>query len=51
VLREKKLDRDVKILREDLEDWPDDPFILFNLRAIAIEREQWNDALGFLRHS
>jgi glycosyltransferase involved in cell wall biosynthesis len=51
VLREKKLDRDVTILLEDLEDSPNDPFLLFNLGHVAIERRQWNDALGYLRHS
>ena len=50
-LRARKLDRDVKILREELEDRPDDPFVLFNLGAIAIERENWREALEFLRRS
>ena len=30
-LRARKLDRDTKILLEELEDRPDDPFVLFNL--------------------
>ena len=30
-LRARKLDRDIKILRVELNDRPDDPFILFNL--------------------
>jgi glycosyltransferase involved in cell wall biosynthesis len=50
-LRARKLERDITILRLDLEDHPDDPFILFNLGAIAIERHQWDTALSFLARS
>ncbi|MFI5454314.1 MAG: glycosyltransferase [Isosphaerales bacterium] len=50
-LRARKLDRDHKILTEDLEDRPDDPFTLFNLGSIAVERQDWLEALGFLRRS
>jgi len=51
VLRARKLDRDAKILRQELAERPDDPFVLFNLGAIAIERQDWRQALGYLRHS
>ncbi|MGO9921519.1 MAG: glycosyltransferase, partial [Isosphaeraceae bacterium] len=50
-LRARKLDRDAKILREELADRPNDPFVLFNLGAIAIERQDWRQALEYLRHS
>jgi glycosyltransferase involved in cell wall biosynthesis len=50
-LRLKKLERDSKILREDLAERPDDPFVLFNLGSIAIERQDWREALDYLRHS
>jgi glycosyltransferase involved in cell wall biosynthesis len=50
-LRLRKLDRDSRILREELAERPDDPFTLFNLGAIAIERAEWSDALGYLRRS
>ena len=50
-LRDRKLERDTRILKRELEDRPDDPFILFNLGAIAIERRNWQDALGFLERS
>src|SRR5262249_32589801 len=30
---------------------PDDPFVLFNLGAIAVEREEWPVALDYLRRS
>jgi glycosyltransferase involved in cell wall biosynthesis len=50
-LRARKLDRDTKILLQELEDRPDDPFTLFNLGSIAIERQDWNGALRFLRRS
>ncbi len=48
-LRSRKLDRDTRILMQELEARPDDPFTLFNLGAIAGERKDWNGALGFLR--
>jgi len=50
-LRARKLDRDDKILREQLEDRPDDPFTLFNLGSIALEHQDWHGALGFLKRS
>ena len=50
-LRDRKLERDIKILKCELEDRPDDPFVLFNLGAIAIERREWREALGFLERS
>ena len=39
------------ILEEELKERPDEPFILFNLGAIAIERKDWMGALGYLRGS
>jgi len=50
-LRERKLQRDSKILEEELAERPDNPFVLFNLGSIAIERENWSTALGFLQRS
>jgi len=50
-LRGRKLGRDEAILREELEDRPGDPFVLFNLGSIAVEREDWATAIGFLRRS
>ena len=50
-LRMKKLDRDARILNEELAERPDDPFTLFNLGSIAIERAEWNESLGFLKRS
>ena len=50
-LRARKLDRDTRILKRELEDRPDDPFVLFNLGAIAVERREWHEALGFLNRS
>jgi tetratricopeptide (TPR) repeat protein len=50
-LRRRKLARDEAILREDLEDRPGDPFILFNLGSIAIERQDWPMALDQLTRS
>ena len=44
-LRARKLERDIKILKHELEDRPNDPFVLFNLGAIAIERHDWHEAL------
>jgi glycosyltransferase involved in cell wall biosynthesis len=50
-LRFRKLDRDFNILREELAERPDDPFTLFNLGSIAIERSEWNEALVYLKRS
>ena len=44
VLRATKLERDTKILKRELQDRPDDPFVLFNLGAIAIERRDWHES-------
>jgi glycosyltransferase involved in cell wall biosynthesis len=51
VLRSRKLDRDAKILMEELAKRPADPFVLFNLGSIAVEREQWPAALDYLGRS
>ena len=51
VLRARKLDRDTRLLFLDLADYPDDPFVLFNLGAIGIERQDWREALDYLRRS
>ncbi len=50
-LRERKLQRDRKILESGLAERPDDPFVLFNLGAIAVERQDWSTALGHLHRS
>ena len=46
-LRTRKLERDARILRQELDDRPDDPFVLFNLGSIATEQRDWR-ALDFL---
>jgi glycosyltransferase involved in cell wall biosynthesis len=51
VLREKKLQRDGKILEEELAERPSDPFVLFNLGSVAVERQDWPKALDYLRRS
>jgi GT2 family glycosyltransferase len=50
-LRRKKLQRDSKILMEELAERPSDPFVLFNLGSIAIELRDWREALEYLRRS
>jgi tetratricopeptide (TPR) repeat protein len=50
-LRARKLERDQKILQAELTESPSDPFILFNLGAIAIEQKDWAGALGYLQRS
>lgn len=50
-LRARKLERDARILKEELAERPEDPFTLFNLGAIAIERKDWRGALEFLEPS
>lgn len=50
-LRRRKLARDEAILLEELAERPDDPFVLFNLGSIAIERQDWRGAVDQLRRS
>lgn len=50
-LRERKLVRDAAILEAEAAERPDDPFVLFNLGAIAVERGTWQVALAYLRRS
>ncbi len=50
-LRGRKLARDRAILESELADRPDDPFVLFNLGALAIEADDPRPALGYLRRS
>jgi tetratricopeptide (TPR) repeat protein len=50
-LRARKLERDSKILCEELDERPDDPFTLFNLGSIAVEQQDWRGALGYLERS
>jgi len=49
--RARKLERDVRILREELAARPDDPFVLFNLGSVAVERGEWAEASGLLARS
>jgi tetratricopeptide (TPR) repeat protein len=51
VLRARKLERDCRILHEELSERPNDPFVLFNLGAVAIERQEWRRALEYLQRS
>ncbi len=50
-LRARKLNRDTRILLAELKDRPEEPFVLFNLGAIAIERQEWGGALDYLGRS
>ena len=49
--RARKLDRDLRLCHLELIDNPDEPFVLFNVGAISLERCQWLEALGFLERS
>jgi len=50
-LRETKLQRDYKILKAELAERPDDLFVLCNLGAIAVERQDWSTDVGHLQRS
>ncbi len=50
-LRERKLKWDNKILEAELSERPGDPFVLFNLGSIAVERQDWPTDLGYLQRS
>jgi glycosyltransferase involved in cell wall biosynthesis/Flp pilus assembly protein TadD len=47
----RKLERNIKILERELAERPDDPFVLFNLGASALQRKEHHAALGFLERS
>ena len=48
-LRARRLERDIKTLNRELEDRLNDPFVLFNLGAVAVER--CTRRSGFLNRS
>jgi GT2 family glycosyltransferase/tetratricopeptide (TPR) repeat protein len=50
-LRKRKLERDLRLLRLDEKDHPDDPFIFFNLGSVLRELRQSADALPYLKRS
>ena len=50
-VRDRKLDRDQALLEADLARDPSEPFVLFNLGGIALERARWPEALDYLRRS
>jgi tetratricopeptide (TPR) repeat protein len=50
-LRDRKLQRDMAILEAEVAERPNDPFVLFNLGAIAVERREWRVALEYLGRS
>jgi GT2 family glycosyltransferase len=50
-LRARKLERDRAILEAELARNPSEPFVLFNLGGVALERACWDEALGYLRRS
>jgi len=50
-VRGRKLDRDRAILTAELAERPADPFVLFNLGAIAVEQQDWAGAVPFLERS
>jgi GT2 family glycosyltransferase len=50
-LRERKLTRDEAILRDELAQNPGEPFLLFNLGSIAVERQDWRAAMNYLNES
>ncbi|MEJ7592630.1 MAG: glycosyltransferase [Planctomycetaceae bacterium] len=50
-VRQRKLERDFRILAKDLEDRPDHPFVLFNLGMTHEDAGEYQLAEGFLRRS
>jgi len=47
--RQRKLDRDYRILKLDLEERPDHPFVLFNLGMTYADDDKHEQAIGFLK--
>jgi GT2 family glycosyltransferase/predicted Zn-dependent protease len=50
-LRRRKLDRDLRLLRLEQQDDPDDPFTLFNLGSVYQEMGRYAEALPLLQRS
>src|SRR5262245_17978488 len=50
-LRDQKLERNLRILMAELRERPGDPFVLFNIGWVAIDRRDPRTALGYLRAS
>ena len=50
-LRSKKLERDIRLLRLENDEHPDDPFTLFNLGSVLLEQGRPGAALPALRRS
>ena len=47
----RKLDRNIRLLKLEVEERPDDPFVLFNLGMSAVERRELPEALAYLKRS
>jgi tetratricopeptide (TPR) repeat protein len=47
----RKLDRNIRLLELEVKERPDDPFVLFNLGQSAVEKREWQAALGYLGRS
>jgi tetratricopeptide (TPR) repeat protein len=50
-LRRSKLERDLRLLRTEVAEQPDDPFVLFNLGSVYLELERTAEALPLLQRS
>jgi GT2 family glycosyltransferase len=50
-VRGRKLERDQALLEAELAKDPSEPFVLFNLGGIALERSRWREALDYFRRS
>jgi hypothetical protein len=47
----RKLDRNIRLLKFEVEERPDDPFVQFNLGMSAVERRELPEALGYPKRS
>src|SRR5262249_28293850 len=46
-----KVERNLRLLRQELAERPEDPFVLYNLGAVALTQGQTAEALGLLERS
>ncbi|MBY0585796.1 glycosyltransferase [bacterium] len=46
----RKIERDLRILKKDLEDRPNHPFVLFNFGMTYADAGRYDEAIGALRH-
>lgn len=50
-IRQRKLDRNLRLLLQDLQEHPKDPYVLFNLGWTSLQLDRFDEAITLLRES